>query len=238
MESRQFTGVVGPESIRARGCQGLTFGASKVYLTPMRKIGVVGYDMGNVTSLCNALIALGEQPFVARTAEELEPATHVILPGVGAFPRAMQELGRRGFTEPLRRIGREGKRPLLGICLGMQLLATTGEEHEVCDGLGLIPGRVTKLEGESLRVPHIGWNDTTAKRTDGLMESAAATFYYVHSYRVVPDDKQVVSMECDYGGPFAAAIQAGTVFGVQFHPEKSHANGLAVLRRFLEVPTC
>ena len=117
------------------------------------------------------------------------------------------------------------------------MLASVGEEHRRCEGLGFIPGRVTRLSADGLRIPHIGWNDTVAIRDNPLLGAAGSTgcFYYVHSYHLVPDDPSDTIMTCDYGGRFAAAVARGHVFGVQFHPEKSHAGGLAILKRFLEV---
>lgn len=204
-------------------------------MTP--NVGIVGYRMGNITSLHNAFTAIGVRVFVAKTPEQLEDATHIVLPGVGAFPKGMEHLRTLGFDAALRQRVLEEGRPLLGVCLGMQLLASVGEEHRVCDGLGFIPGRVTRLTASGLRVPHIGWNDTVSVRENTLLGAAGSTdcFYYVHSFHLIPDDPAEILMTCDYGQAFAAAVGRNTIFGVQFHPEKSHAEGLAVLKRFAEV---
>ncbi len=120
----------------------------------------------------------------------------------------------------------------------MQLLGTVGEEHELCEGLGFIPGRVTLMKPKELRVPHIGWNDTVSLRDESLIGTQGKTdcFYYVHSFHLVPDHPEEVALQCTYGLPFTAGVQRGNIYGVQFHPEKSHQGGLALLKRFLEVP--
>jgi glutamine amidotransferase len=207
-------------------------------MTP--RIGIVGYRMGNITSLRNALVAIGADVFVAEEPARLRDATHVILPGVGAFPKGMEQLHTLGFTPELRRLALEERRPTLGICLGMQLLASVGEEHRICAGLGFIRGRVTLLKMPGLRVPHIGWNDTVSRRASVLSGPAGAadTFYYVHSYQLVLDDPADEVLGCTYGDDFVAGVECQNIFGVQFHPEKSHAAGLALLKRFTEVPAC
>lgn len=201
------------------------------------RVGIVGYGMGNIGSLGNAFQALGTEVFVAKTPAALWEATHLVLPGVGAFPQGRERLRAGGFDDELRRLALDEGRPLLGVCLGMQLLASVGEEHRVCDGLGFIPGRVTRLDAPGLRVPHIGWNDTVALRDDSLLGPAGtqACLYYVHSFHFAPDDPADITLRCEYGQPFAAGVRRGAVFGAQFHPEKSHADGLAFLRRFVEV---
>ena len=201
------------------------------------RVGLVGYRMGNLMSLFNAFQAIQAGVFVADTPEQLAEATHLVLPGVGAFPMGMEHLTGLGFEPVLRRLVLDQGRPLLGVCLGMQLLASTGEEHRRCQGLGFIPGRATRLNGQGVRIPHIGWNDTVSCRDNPLLGPAGATdsFYYVHSYHLVPDEASHTIMTCEHGHPFAAAVARGNIFGVQFHPEKSHAGGLAVLKRFTEV---
>jgi glutamine amidotransferase len=201
-----------------------------------RVVGIVGYRMGNIASLLNAFSAIGVEAFVADAPAQLSEATHLVLPGVGAFPTGMEHLRALGFEPILRRLVLEEGRPLLGVCLGMQLLASVGEEHRVCEGLGLIPGRVTRLDAKGLRLPHIGWNDTVSVRDNALLGPAGATecFYYVHSFHLVPDDPQDAILTCDYGQTFIASVARRTIFGVQFHPEKSHAAGLAVLKRFTQ----
>ena len=199
-------------------------------------VGIVGYQMGNITSLVNAFTAIGVPVFVAETPGQLETATHLVLPGVGAFPTGMEHLQALGVVPVLRRLVMEEQRPLLGVCLGMQLLASVGEEHRVCPGLGLIPGRVKRLQTD-LRVPHIGWNETLSVRDNALLGPVGTSecFYYVHSFHLIPEDSHDTTMTCDYDHPFTAAVERRTIFGVQFHPEKSHAAGLTILKRFIGV---
>ena len=202
------------------------------------RVGIVGYRMGNIMSLRNALASIGVESFVAETPDALEPATHIILPGVGAFPTAMANLRTLGFESTLLRLARQEHRPLLGICLGMQILATVGEEHEECRGLDLVPGRVTLLRPNGLRVPHIGWNDTVASVDSALSGPAGTTscYYFVHSYHLVPVRDADTILTCDYGGRFVAGVRNENVWGVQFHPEKSHRAGVALLKRFVDAP--
>jgi glutamine amidotransferase len=204
------------------------------------RVGIVAYGMGNVASLRNALNAIGADVLMAARPEQLREATHIILPGVGAFPTGMERLRGLGFEAELTPLVLEEKRPFLGICLGMQLLASTGEEHRLSRGLGFVPGRALALDSAGLRLPHIGWNDTRVVRENALMRAGPepGCFYYVHGYQLIPDDPGDVVLACDYGRPFAAAIERGRIFGVQFHPEKSHASGLELLRRFVAVPPC
>jgi glutamine amidotransferase len=203
-------------------------------------VGIVGYRMGNISCVRNAFLALGADVFVAGAPEQLRAASHIILPGVGAFPMGMDNLRSLGFEQELRQLVLEEKRPLLGICLGMQLLASVGEEHRVCTGLGFIPGRVTLLKPGELRIPHIGWNDTVSARRSVLLGEPGTTdcFYYVHSFHFVPENPADRTLTCDYGQPFVSGVERGNVFGVQFHPEKSHGNGLKLLRRFTEMSPC
>lgn len=200
------------------------------------KIAIIGYGMGNLASLQNAFAKVGADVCVAATPAELEPATHIVLPGVGAFPKGMHQLRSLGFEDALRRLVLEQGRLLLGVCLGMQLLATEGEEHELTAGLNFIPGRVVRFNVLGLRVPHMGWNDTMSCRAGSLLGDACekVCHYYVHSFYFAPTTAADVALTCDYGGEFAAGVERGNVIGVQFHPEKSHAAGLNLLKRFVE----
>jgi glutamine amidotransferase len=197
---------------------------------------VVGYRMGNITSLLNAFAAVGVDARVAERPEQIKRGSHLVLPGVGAFAKGMGNLRAFGFEPEVRKWVEEGK-PLLGVCVGMQLLATVGEEHGLTDGLGFVPGRAGVLRTAGLRLPHIGWNDTTAVRESALLGPAGTVefFYYVHSFRLEPDDPSTVILRTTYGEEFAAGVQRDNVLGLQFHPEKSHAAGLAMLRRFADL---
>jgi glutamine amidotransferase len=204
------------------------------------QVGIVGYGMGNITSLVNAFRAIGADVLVAESARKLDEVSHIVLPGVGAFPKGMEHLRAGGFDAQLRRLVLEERRPLLGVCLGMHLLADVGEEHQVCPGLGFVAGRVRRLLAPGLRLPHVGWNDTVATRDGVLLGKAgtSASFYYVHGYGFVATREDDVAFVCDYGGPVVAGIESGHIFGVQFHPEKSHQDGLTLLRRFTGVTPC
>lgn len=206
----------------------------------MSLIAVIDYGMGNVRSVCNAIEAVGGEAFVAQHPTELERARGIILPGVGAFGDGIRNLRERSWDEALeQQVIRDGK-PFLGICLGMQLLATTGNEHGQHQGLGWLPGSVERLpNGHGLRVPHIGWNDiqlTGAPRLFDSIESGAC-FYFVHSFVLQPEDQSLIAAECEYGNKFTAAVSRENIFATQFHPEKSQKAGLQLLRNFLKEVT-
>ena len=199
-------------------------------------IGVVDYGMGNIRSVLNALEHLGSEGELVG-ADAVERADKVILPGVGAFGDAMAELRQRGLVEPLRKAADDG-RPVLGICLGMQLLASTSHEHGEHEGLDLISGTVERIETDpELRIPHVGWNDMLVERDSVLFEGLheEPTFYYVHSYEVRPEDDDVVTGSAPYGRPLTATIERDNVYGVQFHPEKSQRDGLKLLENFVKL---
>lgn len=207
-------------------------------------IAVVDYGVGNLYSVRRALEHCGATVTLAATAADVEAADRLLLPGVGAFADGMAGLRARGLIDPIQRFARTGK-PLLGICLGMQMLASVGEEFGEHAGLGLIPGRVVPIrrigtDGKPRKIPHVGWSALAAPpgvdwgRTllDGSPHGTAV--YLVHSYRVVPDDESHVLAECIYGGhPIVAAVRSANVTGCQFHPEKSGPAGLRMLNAFL-----
>jgi glutamine amidotransferase len=194
-------------------------------------IAIVDYGMGNKRSVEKALEHVGARPVITAAADELATADALILPGVGAFPEAMRRLRASGIDEVVRERALAGV-PLLGICLGMQLLFDSSTEHEGAAGLGLLGGEVTTLRAPKL--PHIGWNEVTFAResalTAGLGERAA--FYHVHSFVCRPADAADVIGWGDYGEPFASIVGRENVLGAQFHPEKSSRDGLALLRNF------
>lgn len=197
-------------------------------------VAILGYGMGNVTSLLNAFSAIGADVRITASVDEIGRSSHLVIPGVGAFRKGMEKLAEAGLIETIHQWAMDG-RPLLGVCLGMQLLATVGEEHGVTAGLGLIDGSTTLLRTDGLRIPHIGWNDAASTRDSGLLGPAGETraFYFVHSFHLAATRPEDVSGVTEYGQPFAAAVERDNVCGVQFHPEKSHASGLEVLRRFI-----
>lgn len=201
-------------------------------------LGVVSYGMGNIASVMNALDYLGIAARTAATPGELDACDRILLPGVGAFPAAMALLCATGFRDALPREVERGK-PLLGICLGMQLLADAGEEFESTEGLGLIAGRVVPIpRAPGLRLPHMGWNELHMQRASALTEGLAEgeCCYFVHGFHMSCDDPAVVVATTEHGVSLAAVIEGDGVWGTQFHPEKSQDTGLAILRNFAALP--
>jgi len=200
---------------------------------------VVDYGMGNLASVARALEDCGARVRVSADAAAVSEAERIILPGVGAFPDAMQRLASAGWVDALQGATRDEGVPLLGICLGMQLLADQGEEVRPTQGLGLIPGSVRRISpapGE--RVPHVGWNELSQARPDPLFAGIAdgEDFYFVHEYAFVCARADDVAGTTPFGGGFASAVSRGPVYGVQFHPEKSSRAGKQLLANFLSVP--
>jgi glutamine amidotransferase len=198
-------------------------------------VAVVDYGMGNRRSVEKALEHVGARALITRETAALDEADALVVPGVGAFPHGMRNLIELGLDERIRAAAATGK-PVLGICLGMQLLFERSQEHEVTDGLGLLAGEVSLLDGGGLRIPHIGWNDVRFERpsplTAGLPRESCA-FYHVHSLAARPEDPADVIATTEYGERFATVVSHGNVFGVQFHPEKSSRDGLALLSNFV-----
>ncbi|WP_374630836.1 imidazole glycerol phosphate synthase subunit HisH [Ferrovibrio sp.] len=200
------------------------------------RVAVVDYGMGNLRSVGKIVSRTGADVRVSSDVADLEWATHLILPGVGAFPDAMRELNRRGLVEALGRIVREKGKPILGICLGMQLLCRFSPEVVDTQGLGWIAADMVPFPKSSgLRVPHIGWNQLQVKSADPLVEGIAdgSFFYFVHSLHMVCDRAQDVLATSSYGDEFVAAVRSGNVRGTQFHPEKSQANGFRMLLNYV-----
>jgi glutamine amidotransferase len=199
------------------------------------RIGVVDYGMGNRRSVQKALEHVGASAAITRDHGKLRRCDALVLPGVGAFPLAMRRLNELGLDDLLR-TAVENHTPLLGICLGMQLLFERSDELEPTAGLGLIAGEVTRLNTGGLRVPHIGWNEVTFARASPLtagLPTAGCPFYHVHSYAARPQNEADVIATTEYGERFATIVGHGPIYGVQFHPEKSSAHGLALLANFV-----
>lgn len=194
-------------------------------------IAIADYGMGNRRSVEKALEHVGARSVISADHDVIRRAHAIILPGVGAFPEAMRNLDRSGLGEVLVERAQAGV-PLLGICLGMQLLFESSTEHEGAEGLGILPGRVTALE--SPRLPHIGWNLVTFEReaalTEGLGEAAA--FYHVHSFACRPEEPADIVGTAEYGERFVSIVERDNVMAAQFHPEKSSRDGLRLLRNF------
>lgn len=195
-------------------------------------IAIVDYGVGNLRSVQKAFQAIGYQARIVAQPEDLNDASSIVLPGVGAFGDAMDNLREGGWVEPLLRDIRQEK-PFMGICLGMQLLFEESDEMGVHRGLGLFPGRVPRFE-PGLLVPQIGWNQIHIQRSHPLLEGVpdGSFAYFVHSYYVEPEDENIVLAETDYGIHYASVVGRQRAFGIQFHPEKSQDVGLRILRNF------
>jgi glutamine amidotransferase len=195
----------------------------------MQRVGIVDYRMGNLASVAKALEKVGAESFVSENRDALAASDIVVLPGVGNFAAGMDNLRRGGLDAFVREWAGAG-RPLLGICMGMQMFLDHSEEGDTA-GLGILPGKVVRLRGD-VKVPHMGWN-TLGQTTGFLRGFEGRHFYFVHSYACVPPT-DVTAAVTGYGEPFASAVLAGNVIGVQFHPEKSSLDGLALLTAALQ----
>ena len=201
------------------------------------EIAVLDYGMGNRRSVEKALEHVGVSATVTSDHEQLRAAAGLVVPGVGAFPRAMEQLRELGLDELLRERIDTGT-PVLGICLGMQLAFEHSSELGGADGLGVVPGEVRVLDTGKLKLPHIGWNEVRFTRPDSLLVAdlpGSCAFYHVHSMAPVPADEQDVLGVAEYGSPFVSAVEHGSFYGVQFHPEKSSAAGLRLLANFARI---
>lgn len=203
----------------------------------MTRIGVIDYGMGNRRSVEKALEHVGAHAAITNDHDVLRRCDALVLPGVGAFPQAMRNLNALGLSDLIRELAGRGT-PLLGICLGMQLLFDSSEEMRGAAGLGLIGGEVTRLNAGALRVPHIGWNEVRFERPSALtaeLPKSGRPFYHVHSFAARPSDPETIIGTTQYRERFATMVARDNVFGVQFHPEKSSQDGLRMLHSFVAV---
>ncbi|MBS0210249.1 MAG: imidazole glycerol phosphate synthase subunit HisH [Planctomycetes bacterium] len=199
-------------------------------------ITIVDYGMGNLRSVQKGFERVGHEARISSDPNVVAAADKLVLPGVGAFGDAMIELRSRGLVEPVRDYIRAG-RPTLGICLGLQLLFDVGYEDGAHQGLGILPGEVVKFQlPHDYKVPHMGWNQLQIVRRPPLLADIAdgAHMYFVHSYYVVPRDAEVIATQTEYGPPFTSMIWRDRLYATQFHPEKSQAEGLKILKNFAE----
>jgi glutamine amidotransferase len=203
----------------------------------MPGIAIIDYGVGNLRSVEKAFAAAGAEAVVSSTETVLRQADALVLPGVGAFANCMRELAARGFDELVHECVAQGK-PLLGVCVGMQMLFEESDEFGNTPGLALLHGRVRRFASD-LVVPQVGWNQVRWRASHPLLTGVGdnAFFYFVHSYFCEADDQTVVIGETDYGLPYASVVAQGTLCGVQFHPEKSQAAGLRLLANFSNLPT-
>lgn len=200
----------------------------------MEKIGLLDIGLGNIRSVFNAVYEMGYDPILVSMPKQFDELTHLILPGVGNFAAGMHSIHSAGMLSSLESFAVSG-RPLLGICLGMQLMATTGNEGGVTSGLGLIEGDICRIpEGVGRRIPHVGWNEAVLLKPHPIFEGVklGCDFYFVHSYHFVPHHWEDTLATTDYMGSLVCAVARDNLVGLQFHPEKSQANGLKVLENF------
>ncbi|GAB6136831.1 imidazole glycerol phosphate synthase subunit HisH [Halanaerobaculum tunisiense] len=200
-------------------------------------IKIIDYGMGNLKNVAKGFAQVGYEAEITRDPQEILSAEGVVLPGVGAFGDAMDNLQKLKLVEPLQEVVKQGT-PLLGICLGLQLLFTTSEEFGSTKGLDIISGQVKKFPADlGLKIPHIGWNQLELnqetklynKLDDGIFQ------YFVHSYYVKPEDEEVIATTTDYGMEFVSSIAQDNIYAVQFHPEKSSQDGLQILKNFGQI---
>lgn len=200
-------------------------------------IAIIDYDAGNLKSVEKALLSLGQECFVTRDFKEIEQADKVILPGVGSFGQAMEQLKKFELDKVLKEIPDSGK-PFLGICLGLQLLFERSEESEGVEGLGMLKGEILRIpDKEGLKIPHIGWNSLDLQGNGRLFAGLEEHpyVYFVHSYYLKAAEESIVKATTDYSVRIHASVEQGNIFACQFHPEKSGSVGLQILKNFAEI---
>lgn len=200
---------------------------------------IIDYGMSNLGSIRRALEECGSDVYVSSDPNDLKTASHIILPGVGSFADGIKNLIEKGWVESIKKECIDNNVPLLGICLGMQLLADYGTENGLSEGLGLIQGKVEKLKPtkDTERVPHVGWNEINIIKQSSLLEniSEGSDFYFVHSYFFNAQNEADIIAKTPYCGNFASIVNFKNIYGVQFHPEKSTPTGFKLLKNFLEL---
>jgi glutamine amidotransferase len=200
-------------------------------------ITIIDYQMGNLRSVQKGFEKVGHAAAISSDSAEIAQAEKLVLPGVGAFQDAIRELRERDLVEPIKQHIAADK-PLLGICLGLQLLFDKSFEDGEHDGLGVLAGEVVRFDvPREYKVPHMGWNQAIIRQPSPILKgiNEGTHFYFVHSYRVVPHDESVIAIEAEYHRPFCAAVCRGNLFATQFHPEKSQSEGLKLLKNFAEL---
>lgn len=199
-------------------------------------IAIIDYGMGNLRSVEKGFLKVGAEVLVTHKPEDLKQADAVVLPGVGAFRDCMKGLEHLGLIEPVVDAIRKGK-PYLGICLGLQVLFTESEEFGICRGLDIFPGKVVRFKNGGLKIPQMGWNTIKIQVDNPLFSGIPdrSYFYFVHSYYIAPGDRSIILTTTDYGAEFTSSVWKDNIFAVQFHPEKSQAFGLRLLKNFSDI---
>ncbi len=205
----------------------------------MHSIGVIDIGLGNVTAVKRMVQKVGGEPMSVANSHELSTVKKFILPGVGNFNEGMKRLKSAGLADPIRMAAKKQDIYILAICLGMQLLCRSSEEAQV-SGLGIVDADVVKIvsnRSEKVKVPHMGWNTVKIPRKSALFKNIVEErrFYFVHSFKVVPDNEEIIIAYTTYGEDFCSSFQHGNVFGVQFHPEKSHRFGMNLIKNFISI---
>jgi glutamine amidotransferase len=195
-------------------------------------IAIVDYGMGNVASVQKALNYLQLKSVITDDHQLISDSDFIILPGVGSFKQGMNNLKEKKLDQLLTDLVINKERRFLGICLGMQLIAEFGNEPERCDGLGWIRGEVKKIDSDTLRIPHMGWNDIEIKNHNYYNDINSKDFYFIHSYHFMPTDESVIDSYVVYGSKLVASVQQKNIFATQFHPEKSQQSGLRLLKNY------
>ncbi len=201
------------------------------------KVAIIDYEAGNLRNVQKAIEKFQCKAEIISNGEDLQNFDSIVLPGVGSFYHGMKKLYERNFNKFLKQEVLIKKKPILGICLGMQLIGSKGEEGKICEGLNLIPFEVRSFNVSELRIPHIGWNNVKINSNSKLFKNVPdeSDFYFVHSYHVAQIEKKYISGCCEYGIQFPAAIESENIFGTQFHPEKSQKYGLRIIENFLQI---
>lgn len=198
-------------------------------------VAIIDYKMGNVASVQKALSYLKMPSVITSDFDQIRQADFIVLPGVGSFEKGMQNLHESGLSALLTEEVVQNKKPFIGMCLGMQLIATTGYEPSKTPGLGWIEGEVVRIVAPGKRIPHMGWNNIHIKDDTYFKDIPGSDFYFIHSYHFQVRDERTVSSVVEYGIPITATVQKDNIFAAQFHPEKSQKAGLAVLKNFFQI---